>query len=183
MPARKAAKKTKKELTPKQKRFVEEYLKDLNGTQAAIRAGYSRKTANEQATRLLAKVHVSGAVYAAMNRRSKRTEISADRVLQEIARLAFSNMADFVDFGPRGVTIKNLDGLSEDDKRCVAEVSETPGQHGRALRFKLHSKDASLAQLCKHLGIGKERIELEAGDRVAAIVEILKERKAKRDGG
>lgn len=71
-------------LTPKQQRFVEEYLIDLNATQAAIRAGYSEKTANEQGARLLANVSVSEAVQSAMADRSKRTEITADYVLNTI---------------------------------------------------------------------------------------------------
>lgn len=69
-------------LTPKQEKFVEEYLVDLNATQAAIRAGYSAKTANEQSSRLLANVKVSGAIRAAMQKRSERTEITQDQVLQ-----------------------------------------------------------------------------------------------------
>ena len=71
-------------LTPKQQRFVEEYLVDLNATQAAIRAGYSERTANEQGARLLANVSVAKAVQSAMDVRSERTAITADYVLQSI---------------------------------------------------------------------------------------------------
>lgn len=68
-------------LTPRQKTFVAEYLVDLNGTQAAIRAGYSKRTANEQAARLLANVSVATAVQKGMDKRAQRTEIDQDRVL------------------------------------------------------------------------------------------------------
>ena len=78
-----------KKLTEKQKRFVEEYLIDLNATQAAIRAGYSPKTANEQGTQNLAKLSIQDAVAKAMAERSRRTGINQDRVLQELAKLAF----------------------------------------------------------------------------------------------
>lgn len=71
-------------LTARQKRFVIEYLVDLNATQAAIRAGYSPKTANEQAARLLANVSIQEAIQAAMKKREERTEITADRVIKEI---------------------------------------------------------------------------------------------------
>lgn len=71
------------QLTPKQQRFVDEYLIDLNGTQAAIRAGYSVRTANEQAAQLLAKLSVQQAVAEAQARRQQRTEITADRVVRE----------------------------------------------------------------------------------------------------
>ena len=71
-------------MTPKQRRFVDEYLIDLNGTQAAIRAGYSARTANEQAARLLANASVSAAVAEAQANRSLRTGITADYVLATI---------------------------------------------------------------------------------------------------
>jgi len=77
------------ELTPKQKRFVAEYLIDLNATQAAIRTGYSAKTAASQGARLLKQGGVARAVQAAQQARAVRTEITQDRVLQELARIAF----------------------------------------------------------------------------------------------
>jgi len=76
-------------LTPKQQRFVEEYLVDLNATQAAIRAGYSARTAEWIGPQLLGKTHVAEAVRAGRESLSKRTEITQERVLQEYARLAF----------------------------------------------------------------------------------------------
>ena len=78
---------TKGKLTPKQARFVEEYLIDLNATQGAIRAGYSAKTANEQGAQLLAKLSIRGAVAEAQAIRSKRTEITQDEVRLERANL------------------------------------------------------------------------------------------------
>jgi phage terminase small subunit len=71
-------------LTPKQELFVKEYLIDLNATQAAIRAGYSKKTANEQGARLLAHVSVGAAIQEAMDKRSKRIEVNSDYVLNTI---------------------------------------------------------------------------------------------------
>lgn len=84
-------------LTAKQQRFVEEYLIDLNATQAAIRAGYSPKTANEQGARLLANASVQEAIAKAMAERSRRTGISQDRVIQELARIAFVNPKNIID--------------------------------------------------------------------------------------
>lgn len=68
-------------MTPKQEQFVKEYLIDLNATQAAIRAGYSAKTAGQQAEQLLKKLEIAEAVQIAMDERSERTEITADYVL------------------------------------------------------------------------------------------------------
>ena len=81
-----------KALTPKQKRFCEEYLIDLNGTQAAIRAGYSKHTPNAIAFELLGKPEIQKEINALLAKQSKRTEITADRVLQEIATVAFAEI-------------------------------------------------------------------------------------------
>ena len=83
-------------LTAKQQRFVEEYLIDLNATQAAIRAGYSEKTAYSIGEENLRKPEISFEIQKAMDRRSKRTEITADRVLQEYAKIGFSNITDYL---------------------------------------------------------------------------------------
>lgn len=74
------------ELTPRQSRFVDEYLIDLNATQAAIRAGYSEKTARSQGQRLLTNVDIGAAIQERMHQRAKRTKIDADYVLQGIAK-------------------------------------------------------------------------------------------------
>jgi phage terminase small subunit len=75
-----------RKLTPKQRLFIKEYLVDLNATQAAIRAGYSVYTANEQGSRLLANVSIKSAIKEEMDKRAKRTEIDIDRVLLEYRR-------------------------------------------------------------------------------------------------
>jgi phage terminase small subunit len=88
-------------LTPRQARFVEEYLIDLNATKAAERAGFSAKTVHVQGPRLLANVRVAEAIAAAKEKRLARVEITQDRVLRELAALAFSNLTHFEvdDFG------------------------------------------------------------------------------------
>lgn len=77
----KSTSKSVRQLTDKQKRFIEEYLIDLNATQAAIRAGYSKKTAMEQGHQLLQKTSVQNAIQLAQNKRSKRVEITQDDVI------------------------------------------------------------------------------------------------------
>lgn len=104
-------------LTEKQQRFVEEYLIDLNATQAAIRAGYSAKTADQQGSRMLANVKVQQAISVAMAERSKRTGINQDRVVLELARIAFVKMTDLVDSHGR---IK--DNATDDDLACIESV-------------------------------------------------------------
>jgi phage terminase small subunit len=85
-------------LTDKQRRFVDEYLVDLNATQAAIRAGYSERTANEQGNRLLAKVSVAAAIQDAMKRREKRTQITADMVLKRWWDMANVDVNELVEY-------------------------------------------------------------------------------------
>lgn len=84
-------------LTEKQKRFVDEYLIDLNATQAAIRAGYSEKSASRIAVELLNKTQVSDALQKAIGERSQRTEITQDRVVDELGKVAFAEAADYTD--------------------------------------------------------------------------------------
>lgn len=84
-------------LTPKQARFVEEYLRDLNATQAAIRAGYSEKTANEQGAQLLAKPAVAEAVDAAKLARSVETRVGNRYVLRSLVEQAEADLKDLFD--------------------------------------------------------------------------------------
>ena len=84
-------------LTAKQALFVEEYLKDLNATQAAIRAGYSEKTAKSQGQRLLTNVDIAKAIDSAKGERSERTKIDADWLLMRLAAEAYADIADLYD--------------------------------------------------------------------------------------
>lgn len=78
-------------LTEKQKRFCEEYLIDLNATQAAVRAGYSAKTASRIAIELLNKTHVSEYLAKLMRDRSENTKITSEQVIKELEKVAFSD--------------------------------------------------------------------------------------------
>lgn len=144
-------------LTAKQKAFVQEYLIDLNATQAAIRAGYSKKNADKIGPEVLGKTRVQAALQAAMDERAKKLEITPERVLLEIARLAFSDMRNYSDWGPTGVTLKDSSTLTVDQAAAVAEVSKTETKDGGSLRFKLHDKKGNLEMLAKHLGMLSEK--------------------------
>ena len=154
-----------KKLTPKQKRFVDEYLIDLNATQAAIRAGYSPKTANEQGARLLANVSIAQTIQKAMQDREQRTEITQDRVLQEYARLAFYDPRKL--FQPDG-TPKPIEALDDDTAAALAglevrEEFEGAGENrtfvGYTKKYKLANKLGALDSLAKHLGLFEPKEE------------------------
>ena len=143
----------KPKLSPKHTRFVQEYLIDLNATQAAIRSGYSAKTAQEQGSRLLSNAKVAAAVAAASAKRGEKLGITAERVLKEIELLAFSDVADVVDNASGTLLIKNLRDIEPGARRTIESVQESPTEFGIKRSVKLHSKVAALTLLVKHLGL------------------------------
>lgn len=165
-------------LTPKQRKFVSEYLVDLNATQAAIRAGYSKKTAGTMAQRLVAKSHIREAIKAAQSRREKRTEITQDRVLNELARVAFGNSRAVMSWGPGGLALRNSDDLTEDEAALVSEVRETTTRDGGSLALKTHDKMKALELLGKHLGMfDRKPEEIDSGEPVAIEVRVVSGRR------
>jgi phage terminase small subunit len=169
------------DLTAKQQRFVEEYLVDLNATQAAIRAGYSEKTARAIGCENLTKPDVQEAIEAAQLERSKRTEITADRVLSELGKLGFSNMMDYMRIGSNGDPFTDFSAITRDQAAAIAEVTVEDFKDGRGedardvrkIRFKLTDKRAALVDLGRHLGMFKDRIEHTGKDGGAIEIDSL----------
>jgi phage terminase small subunit len=161
-------------LTPKQQQFVEEYLVDLNATQASIRAGYSRRTAEWIGPQLLGKTHVQAAVQAAMSARAARTEVTQDRVVTELARVAFGDARKVMTWGPDGLTLKASSELTDEEAAFVAEVSETTTEHGGSLKLKTNDKLKALELLGRHLGMFKEKVEVTGrdGEPLAPVIYI-----------
>jgi phage terminase small subunit len=153
-------------LPPKQAEFVKQYLVDLNASAAAMRAGYSAKTADQIAYQLLQKTSVREAIQAAMEERSRRTEITADRVLQELARMAFFDARRLFanDGSPLPVT-----EMDEDTARAVvgldvATVGNADIGIGQVLKLKLADKKGALELLGRHLGMWKDKTEISGPD-------------------
>lgn len=146
-------------MTKRQLRFVKEYLVDLNGTAAAIRSGYSPASANEQASRLLAKANIKEAVNAEMEKRIVRTEITQDMVIEELARIAFASMSDLATWNASGVSFKDSSTLDDRTLKSVSAVEETTNEHGGSLKIKQYDKVRALELLGKHLGMFIERVE------------------------
>jgi phage terminase small subunit len=162
-----------KKLTAKQQRFVEEYLVDLNATQAAIRAGYSKNNADKIGSQQLGKTRVRESIDKALNARSKRTEITADMVIAELARVGFSNMSNYARWNEYGVLLTDSDKLTDDAARCVSEVSQTVTAEGGTVKFKLHDKVAALEKLGRHLGIFTDKVEVTGKDGAALAAPII----------
>ena len=146
-------------MTPKQERFVQEYLIDLNATQAAIRAGYSSKRADAIGYENLRKPEIQNAISKAQDKRSARTEVSQDRVVKEIARIAFADPRKIFKCGPDGVTLLDSGDLTDDEAAAISEVSETTTESGGNIKAKLLDKLKALELLCRHLGMFTEKIE------------------------
>ena len=172
--------KEKKVLTPKQRRFVGEYLVHLNAARAARDAGYAPKVANRYAYILLHMPHVSEAVREGIEARSKRTQITADRVLREYARIAFADIRSFTSPGKPGETdLKSVAELSDDQAAAVAELTGPSG--GKGLKVKLHDKKKALDALARHLGLFDKRREPTESPSAAAerIRELIRARHAR----
>lgn len=143
-------------LSAKQERFCEEYLIDLNATQAAIRAGYSVNSAGSIGSENLEKPEIRARIDAALAERSKRTGINADRVLRELGRIAFVNAVDVIDM--QDATVKG--DAERDDTAAIAsvKVKVIPGEDGDGVEREIRLADKLKAlELCgKHLGMFKD---------------------------
>jgi phage terminase small subunit len=173
-------------LTPKQERFVQEYLVDLNATQAAARAGYSKKTADVQGARLLGNVKVQVVIQEAMQKRSQRTEITQDWVLEELRKVAAANGAVYAkvvtkeqpetvldeDTGEEKkvarvtqfVELTDTDDLTADQKAAISGIEQTRN----GIKVSTYDKVKALELLGKHLGM----FDGPSGDTAPATVVV-----------
>lgn len=154
-------------LTARQQRFVDAYLVSGNALQSAIAAGYSEKTAGQLGYQLLKNLQVAAAIEAKQAKVSAKLEITAERVAAELAKLAFSNMADYTRVNAEGDPYVDLSALTRDRAAAIQEVTVEDYKDGRGedardvrkVKFKLYDKRAALVDLGKHLGMFTERHE------------------------
>lgn len=147
-------------MTKKQKLFCDEYLIDLNATQAAIRAGYSPDTAKAIGSENLTKPDIRTHIDRAMAERSKRTGVNADRVVMELAKIAFINAADVINADD--ATLRD-DAAPEDTAAIQSvKVKTIPTKDGEGIEreIKMADKIKALELLGKHLGMFKDKLEL-----------------------
>jgi phage terminase small subunit len=178
-------------LTPKQQRFVAEYLVDLNATQAAIRAGYSPNGANVLACRLLTKANVAAAIQAGAARRLAKADLTADRTLEELAGVAFSNVQRL--FTPTGdlIPVHELPPAVAASLASVEWVMKNAtsgdGKVDRVLKIKMCDKVRGLELLAKHFALLVDRIEVSGDVSLTAKIAAARQRGAQllaeRNGG
>jgi phage terminase small subunit len=162
------------DLTHKQRRFIEEFLVDFNGTKAAIRAGYSPKTARFQASRMLANVDIQESLLQRRQELQDANDLTPEKVIAELEKIAFARMDTYTNWGPDGVRLVSSDELPEGAAAAVGEVSEVTTDKSHNVRFKLHDKAASLDKLLKYLQWRQETLDLEA--RIKALEEQIANR-------
>lgn len=138
--------------------FVNEYLVTLNATEAARRAGYAENSAGLRGHALLRRPDVQLAIRAAMDARAKRTGISVDRVVEELAAIAFSDIRNILDFGTDYVRLRPASSMTAFDRAAIKSISVRIGRRGCGqVRVRLHDKFSALYLLERHLGIDKSR--------------------------
>lgn len=146
------------ELTEQQKKFYREYQKDFNGTQAAIRAGYSKKTANEQAVRLLANVSGQKFLQTLKDKAADKHEGLADELVAELKKLMRCDIKNFLE---EGNTVKDISQLPSELSTCVESIKKTETEFGddktggtkTSVAFKLYSKMDAIEKLARYIGL------------------------------
>jgi len=160
------------QITDRMKKFVDEYLIDFNATQAAIRAGYSPDTANEQGSQLLARPDIRELVAEGQKAIAERTQTFQDNAVDELKIVGFSDLADFLTVKEGGIVEqKSFDQLTKEQTKCIKKIKQTVRTshssdgtilHQTAtLEIELHDKLKALELLGRHLGMFNDTLRLE----------------------
>lgn len=177
-------------MTPRQEAFVREYMIDLNGTQAAIRAGYSARTANEQAARLLADVSVRSAVEKAKAERAARTGIDADWVLRRLRDEAEADLADMYDDAGNLLPVREwpkiwrtglVVGVETESERDGNDADGKP-QYVTVRKVKLSERIRRIELIGKHVDVEafRERMDVTGTLTLTELLREVEARRAKR---
>lgn len=170
------------DLSDKQERFCQEYVKDFNASQAAIRAGYSEKGSTVQGTRLLANVSVRARVASLKALVEREAIVSAVDVLKELKRLATVDLGGAFDQNGKLLPVHMM---PEDVRRALAGIDvfdefEGTGRDrekiGETTKIKIHDKTRALELLGKYLKMFTDKVELDVSDSLASILKAARER-------
>jgi phage terminase small subunit len=157
-----------KKLTTKEEDFCNQYIIDFNGAQAALRAKYSEKTARQIAANLLSKVYILGRINELLEERRQRIIVKQDRVVYELAKLAFSDIRNYTD-EDGSIDLSKIDDFNS---QCIQEITEditTGGSEDRPWekvkrKIKLYDKQKAIEMLGKHLVMFTDKTELSGPD-------------------
>ncbi len=167
-------------------RFCREYIKDLNGTRAAIAAGYGKKSAHVTASQLLSNPKVKELLAELTKKHADKLDLSTEKVLSELARVGFSNMLDYIKTTEEGSAYVDLSNLTREQAAAIPEITvdeyvEGKGEHARKVKrtkLKLVDKIRSLELLGKHLKLFTERIEVGGIEGLADMIAAARKRAA-----
>jgi phage terminase small subunit len=137
-----------KKLSAKQKRFCEEYLVDLNATQAAIRAGYSLKTANRIASQNLSKLDIQENIRLEQQKLTEKADITKAEVMNELAFMLRAKISDYCTFNGSTLQWKSFDDLTEAQIKAIESIKQT----ANGIELKLHGKNWTIERISKMLG-------------------------------
>jgi phage terminase small subunit len=181
-----------KALTPQEKRFVDEYLIDLDVNRAALAAGYSKTMAATKAYQWVSKGKVKPHVFAAIQKRqqkrAEKLEINADRVLKELALIGFANMQDYMRANADGDPVLDFSQLTREQAAALSEVTVEAFRDGRGedardvskVKFKLSDKRAALVDIGRHLGMFKENVSITGELTVKTLADFYSQTKDRR---
>jgi phage terminase small subunit len=179
------------DLTDKQEMFISEYLVDFNATRAAKSAGYSEDTARSIGCENLTKPDILAEIEKRMAARHKRLEISADRILDELRKLAFANMQDYIRVTPEGEAFVDLGSMTREQAAAIQEikVDESAGGIGDGRRervqrttFKLADKGINLERLGRYHKMFTERVEHAVDENLAELIRTARQRTQNANG-
>ncbi len=169
-------------LNPKQEAFVQNYLLTMNATEAAKLSGYSTKTAKAIGSSLLKNPNVAAAVNRERDRLADRYDVNLERVVRELARIAFSSMADFMKPGADGSPVLDFSALTADQSAVLQEVTVEDFKDGRSdqrqvrrTKFRKESKIAALELLGKYLGMFRDQVHHSHDHQHTILGTILRE--------
>jgi len=152
-------------ICPSHRRFVSEYVKDLNGAQAWIRAGHdvSLAVASTLANRVLRKVEVKALVRRHLDDQAVAANLTVEMILREYMRLGLADIRNVVDWSSGELTVKDLEDLTPDVTAAISEISQVTTHKGgnviqTVLKVKMHSKTQALESLAKHLNLFRDTV-------------------------
>ena len=166
------------QLEGRRRPFVEHYLVEPNGAAAAVKAGYAPGSARQTAHRLLTDADICEALRLGRELAAAATGITAERVMQELARIAFADLRKAARWGAGTLALVESDELDDGTAAAIAEVAESD----KGVKIKLQPKLPALERLGRQLGLWKDGEEEKAA-ALGAIVDILEAARARVSGG
>lgn len=154
-------------LTPRQERFVAEYLVDRNGKQAAIRAGYSPRSAEVTASKLLSNPKVREVVERKVEAQAERLEVKADTVLRELLRIATADIGEAFDANDN---LKPMHEIPEEVRRAIGAFEFKAGDDGITRKVKFWDKNKALESLGRHLKLFTDKVEHDVSESLGDLV-------------